>query len=247
MRVGAGTCNAIAAATIANNLNYRDLFYHALPAGVFTTRQTSALTSARDFIARFAGWDANDLLGTPDADMQQLLEDRVGPEARDAWVDIIDGLPGDLTLAEVRDFLWADTDEQQEDVLIAAFARLGLTDPEEGVLPPRVRMMTMHRAKGLSARVVFIPGLEDDVFPGEFRRPYPGLVLEAARLLYVSISRARAACVVSLAQTRMRFGTFTQMAPSRFATSLAGPFEYRGQGGLSAAEVQAILQDAENL
>jgi superfamily I DNA/RNA helicase len=51
------------------------------------------------------------------------------------------------------------------------------------VLAPRVRIVSMHGAKGLSARVVFIPGLEDELFPGPWRQPYPGLVLEAARLL----------------------------------------------------------------
>lgn len=108
-------------------------------------------------------------------------------------------------------------------------------------------MMTMHRAKGLSAQVVFIPGLEEEVLAGEFRRPYPGLVLEAARLLYVSISRARAACITSYAGTRMRFGQFAQMTPSRFANSLGGAFVYRGHGGLTAAEVQAIIDGCNDL
>ena len=245
--VGAGTCNAIAAATIANNLNYRALFYDPIPAGVFNARQTSALTSARDYVARFADWDAEDELGARDAEMQQLLADRRDADARQAWIDNIDGLPPDLTLEEVRDFLWADTDEQQGDVLTAAFARLGLAQNAEDVLPARVRMMTMHRAKGLSARVVFIPGLEEEIFPGEYRRPYPGLVLEAARLLYVSISRARAACVASFGQTRMRFGQFTQMTPSRFTVSLAGAFDYRGHEGLTPPEVAAIVQDCNDL
>lgn len=245
--VGVGTCNAIAAATVANNLNYRALFHDPLPAGVLNARQTAALTSARDFIARLVGWQADDELGTRDAEIRQLLEDRLGPDARDAWIDNIDGLPPELTLAEVRDFLSADTDERQGDVLRAAFARLSLGRAEDEVLPPRVRMMTMHRAKGLSARIVFIPGLEEEVFPGEFRRPYPGLVLEAARLLYVSISRARAACIVSYAGTRMRFGQFTQMTPSRFANSLGGAFVYRAEGGLSSEEVQASVRDCDHL
>jgi hypothetical protein len=71
-------------------------------------------------------------------------------------------------------------------------------------------------------------------------------VLEAARLLYVSISRARAACIVSYAGTRMRFGQFTQTTPSRFANSLAGPFGYR-TNGLAQNELAAIVQDCGNL
>jgi DNA helicase II / ATP-dependent DNA helicase PcrA len=244
--VGVGTCNAIAAATVANNLNYRALFHDPLPQGVFNARQAAALASARDFIARFNGWQPEDSLETRDSEIRQLLEDRLGEAARDEWTNNITGLPPELTLAETRDFLWADTDEQQVDVLRAAFARAGLAESEGEILPPRIRMMTMHRAKGLSARVVFIPGLEEEILPGEFRRPYPGLILEAARLLYVSISRARASCTVSYAGTRMRFGKFTPMTPSRFANSLAGTFVFR-TNGLMQDEVQAIVQDCSNL
>lgn len=62
--------------------------------------------------------------------------------------------------------------------------------------------MSMHGAKGLSARIVFVPGLEEHIFPGPWRQPYPGLVLEAARLLYISITRARAACILNYAKQR---------------------------------------------
>jgi DNA helicase II / ATP-dependent DNA helicase PcrA len=179
--------------------------------------------------------------------MQDLLEGRLGVQARDAWRDETEDLPPELTLSEVRDLLWATSDEQQADILRAAFARLGLAHDDDEVLPQRVRMMTMHRAKGLSARVVFVPGLEEEIFPGAKRRPYPGLVLEAARLLYVSVTRARAACIASYAGTRMRFGQFTQMPPSRFANSLGGPFVYRGDGGLTADEAAAIAADCANL
>jgi DNA helicase-2/ATP-dependent DNA helicase PcrA len=62
--------------------------------------------------------------------------------------------------------------------------------------------MTMHNSKGLSAQIVFIPGLEEKVFPGVWRRSYPGLILEAARLLYVSMTRARAAYILSQVKHR---------------------------------------------
>ena len=101
--------------------------------------------------------------------------------------------------------------------------------------------MTMHGAKGLSARIVFIPGLEEEIIPGPRRQPYPGLVLEAARLLYVSITRARAACILTYAQRRIVNGQFTNQHASRFTASLNGGFAQR-QNGLTAGEVQAILQ-----
>jgi len=112
--------------------------------------------------------------------------------------------------------------------------------PATVALPPRVRIMSMHGAKGLSGHVVFIPGLEDDIFPGPWRQPYPGLVLEAARLLYVSITRARVASILSYAVRRRIQGQMTQMSASRFTTSLNGPFLQRGVG-LQAAETQQFM------
>jgi DNA helicase-2/ATP-dependent DNA helicase PcrA len=104
----------------------------------------------------------------------------------------------------------------------------------------------MHGAKGLSARVVFVPGLEEEIFPGPYRQPYPGLILEAARLLYVSLSRARAACIVSLARSRVVHGQVVNHAASRFTNALGGPFTQQ-TGGLTAPEVAAIVADCAAL
>lgn len=124
--------------------------------------------------------------------------------------------------------------------------RLNLPIPAAGVLPPRVRVMTMHGAKGLSAKVVFIPSLEEEILPGPWRQPYPGLVLEAARLLYVSITRARAACIISYAQTRVVHGQFGARTPSRFAASLDALFLPR-TSALTAAEIQHITNEVSHL
>src|ERR1039457_3661434 len=96
--------------------------------------------------------------------------------------------------------------------------------------------------RGLSGRVVFIPGLEEAIFPGPRRQPYPGLVLEAARLLYVSITRARAACVLSYATHRRVQGRVQAVAASRFTTSLNGAFVHRNVG-LQPGEVQQVMAD----
>ena len=106
--------------------------------------------------------------------------------------------------------------------------------------------MTMHGAKGLSGKIVFVPGLEEEILPGPWRQPYPGLVLEAARLLYVSITRARAACIISYARTRIVHGQFSGQTPSRFAANLGGPFVARNSGG-SAAELVQITNEASHL
>ena len=63
-----------------------------------------------------------------------------------------------MTLEELRNWLWADTDEQQMAVLQAVFTRLNQQMPAAAMLPPHVRIMSMHGAKGLSSPIVFVPG-----------------------------------------------------------------------------------------
>ena len=150
-----------------------------------------------------------------------------------------------MNLEEVRNFLWADTDEQQARVLESVYERLE-QEPPENLLPPKVRIMTMHGVKGLSGQVVFVPGLEDAIIPGPWRAPYPGLVLEAARLLYVSITRARGACVLSLATRRVVYGKTINTVASRFTTNLNGPFLNR-VAELTVDEAQQIRAQCQLL
>jgi len=243
---GIGTCSAVTDAVIANNLNYQSIFYQSLPADVFTGRALTALSSARSLCSQFEGWQATDTAGQHLADVSTILTTVFAPADAQAWQTFANALPADMTLWELRDYLWADTDEQQERLLQAVLARLNLPIPATGVLPPRVRVMTMHGAKGLSGKIVFVPGLEEEILPGHWRQPYAGLVLEAARLLYVSITRARAACIISYAQTRIVHGRFSRQTPSRFVAHLGGPFVAR-PSGLNAAEVAHIANEASNL
>ena len=67
----------------------------------------------------------------------------------------------------------------------------------EEELPDKIRIMTMHSAKGLEAKVVFIPALEDDLMPGEM-----GNLEERRRLFYVSITRAKEILIMSWASQR---------------------------------------------
>jgi DNA helicase-2/ATP-dependent DNA helicase PcrA len=244
--VGTGTCNTIAQLVIANNLNYQHVFYRPLPAGVFAGRATVALSRARAICGQVATWQSADTLGQRTQDIDGIVTNVLGSAGAQGWQNYATSLPSGATLEELRDFLWADSDEQQAALLQAVYTRLNHPIPAGGLLPPRVRVMTMHGAKGLSAGVVFIPGLEEEILPGPWRQPFPGLVLEAARLLYVSVTRARAACIISYAGTRIVNGQFTRHAPSRLCMQLGGRFTYK-TGGLISPEVQNIVQDFSTL
>jgi superfamily I DNA/RNA helicase len=71
--------------------------------------------------------------------------------------------------------------------------------------------------------------------------PYPAQILEAARLLYVSITRARATCITSFAWRRTVFGQSRAQTPSMFAAQTGGTF-VDGNDGLTAEQTATIIQ-----
>jgi len=188
--IGIRTCRQIEERVVAENRNYRDLFYGLAPPGTFTPRERRAIGNVEAAVSSMVGWQGEDRLEDRQPDLLQIIEQLLGPTDRAEVEDFISELPGDIRLSEVREYLWAGRDEAQARRLLSVHQRAGRDLAEAEVLPARVRVMTMHGAKGLSAQVVFVPGLEEQMLPGEKRSPYPGLVLEAARLLYVSITRA---------------------------------------------------------
>jgi hypothetical protein len=98
-----------------------------------------------------------DTVGQRLADVATIVPGIFGPAEAHDWQTYVSALPIGMTLEELRDYLLADTDEQQAALLQAVLERLNLPLPAAGVLPPRVRVMTMHGAKGLSGKIVFIP------------------------------------------------------------------------------------------
>lgn len=79
-----------------------------------------------------------------------------------------------------------------------------------------VVLMTLHAAKGLEFPVVFIPGLEEGIFPGNQSLYSEEDLEEERRLAYVGITRARENLYLVHARQRMLFGQTSRNMPSRF-------------------------------
>ena len=79
-----------------------------------------------------------------------------------------------------------------------------------------VTLMTMHSAKGLEFKVVFLIGMEDGIFPHQNSFLEPGGLEEERRLCYVGITRAKEKLYISNAKRRMLYGKDTMNPPSRF-------------------------------
>ena len=82
-----------------------------------------------------------------------------------------------------------------------------------------VQLMTIHAAKGLEFPVVFVPGMEEGIFPSR-RSVEADAVEEERRLCYVAITRAERRLILSRAQVRRTFGEQRANEPSRFLTEL---------------------------
>ncbi len=100
-----------------------------------------------------------------------------------------------------------------------------MSDKESGdVNEPQVSLMTVHAAKGLEFPVVFIVGMEENIFPSPMAQDSPRELEEERRLLYVAITRAEKLCILTCAKNRWRYGKMEYDVPSRFLQEIDSKF-----------------------
>jgi DNA helicase II / ATP-dependent DNA helicase PcrA len=87
-----------------------------------------------------------------------------------------------------------------------------------------VTMMTIHSAKGLEFKHVYIVGLEEDLFPSQMMLSSRADLEEERRLFYVAITRAEKKLSLSFALTRYKFGRLKNCEPSRFLEEIDPKF-----------------------
>jgi ATP-dependent DNA helicase Rep len=151
-------------------------------------------------------------------------------------------------LAELLDWLGRASRSGDEPTLADALRRLSLMDmldrQSDDETDDRVRLMTLHAAKGLEFPTVFLVGCEEELLPHRANLVGPGLQ-EERRLAYVGITRAQRRLVMTYARRRKRFGETLECEPSRFLEELpAEALEWEGRVELSAEETKARGQSA---
>lgn len=110
-----------------------------------------------------------------------------------------------------------------------------------------VSLMTMHTAKGLEFKAVFITGVEEGLLPHQMSVDEVGGVNEERRLMYVGITRARERLYLTLASTRAVFGDVSVAMPSRFLQEIPeglidwrqSPGEVTSRGGTESRALNA--------
>ena len=119
-----------------------------------------------------------------------------------------------------------------------------LSHADKGEPGNQVRLMSLHAAKGLEFRYVFIVGLEDGTLPHEASLE-EGRLDEERRLLYVGITRAKEQLWLSHSREAQRWGTKLRLTPSRFLDELpAAELQRDGADPVADAERKKERADA---
>lgn len=95
----------------------------------------------------------------------------------------------------------------------------------------RVKMMTVHAAKGLEFGAVFLTGLEEGLFPSQLSLRSEQEIEEERRLFYVGVTRAEKNLTLSHALCRYKFGNLQYSQPGRFLSEI--PAEHLDSMGLN--------------
>jgi len=88
----------------------------------------------------------------------------------------------------------------------------------------KVTLMTVHMAKGLEFKYVYLPGMEENLFPSQMMLNSRTDLEEERRLFYVAITRAEKKVILCHALSRYKFGRIQNNEPSRFIDEIDASF-----------------------
>ncbi len=108
-----------------------------------------------------------------------------------------------------------------------------------------VVLMTVHNAKGLEFPIIFIPGFEENIFPGMQSALYPEDLEEERRLAYVAITRAKERLYCLHVRERTLYGRTQYNQPSRFVKEI--PDHYLDSDQLKKQQAAAEAKAAAKL
>jgi DNA helicase-2/ATP-dependent DNA helicase PcrA len=193
----------------------------------------SLWTATKQLAPSLPGRARNALLGFVDL-LNQLQRDIEDKELAEQ-VDRVLALTGLLEYHRAEKGERGETRAENLDELVSACRGFAPEDPDRGALEQfldnasldagdtqaeefedGVQLMTLHSAKGLEFPLVFLSGMEENLFPHAMSREEPGRIEEERRLCYVGITRAMRRLVLSYAESRRLHGRETMNGMSRF-------------------------------
>ena len=91
-----------------------------------------------------------------------------------------------------------------------------MDNSEEDGSDDKVTLMTVHSAKGLEYKYIYIVGCEENLFPSQRAMETPDGLEEERRLFYVALTRAKQSAMLSYCEMRFKWGNMEFSSPSRF-------------------------------
>lgn len=191
----------------------------ALRNGVFTARASNALKAFEDLIQRLeASIAALRLPEQMDAIINESgLKDFHAKEK---------GERGQARVENLNELVVACSGFKAEDEDVSPLAEfldraaLDAGDQQADEYEDAVQMMTLHSAKGLEFPMVFLAGMEENLFPHKMSMDDSGGLEEERRLAYVGITRAMKKLVITCAESRRMYGNENFNAISRFVREI---------------------------
>lgn len=185
----------------------------------------SKIKGFKDLIDEFIEDNNN---GSNAYELGQLIYNRTGLLAQFAYDATPESISRHENLSEIlaglKDFVDLKQQTGEGDADMQSFLSEVMLatdqDEKEGDDQPKVTLMTVHAAKGLEFKHIYIVGVEEDLFPAAMSQSSMNDVEEERRLLYVAITRAKSSCVLTYAGSRFRNGQTVLTSPSRFISDI---------------------------
>jgi DNA helicase-2/ATP-dependent DNA helicase PcrA len=156
-------------------------------------------------------------------------------EKMDKGEEKVENLEELVNAARLFDF---DQDTQEnlgELDMFLSYAALESGDNQADDFEDCVQLMTLHSAKGLEFKLVFLVGMEEGLFPSQQSVDDAGRLEEERRLCYVGMTRAMQQLYLTYAESRRLYGRESYPRPSRFLREIPAEFiqEVRMRGTIS--------------
>ena len=110
-----------------------------------------------------------------------------------------------------------------------------------------ISLMTIHMAKGLEFPIVFIVGVEEDLFPSQMMISSREDLEEERRLFYVAITRAMRKLYLTYSKTRYRYGMLKDCEKSRFIKEISPVYLDFENKNIKKSFVSNMLKEKRNL
>ena len=221
-RRGIGQTSVDKIITISNkeNISLWDVIQRS--SELLNSRINNLLTPFKDLIISFSNFSKNNdayttasHIASKSGLLKELWDDR-SIEGISRYENVQE------LLNSIKEFL--DNDDNKNKKLEDFLQEISLMtdqDKEDDSNEEYISLMTIHMAKGLEFSVVFIVGVEEDLFPSQMMISSREDLEEERRLFYVAITRAMKKLYLTYSSTRYRYGMLKDCEKSRFIKEIS--------------------------